>query len=434
MTIEETHGRDRDGGSELFRSVGSSTDEMLWSTVNDGIFGNGKGFSCCWTTVLVLFFIGFFHLLRSRFRIRSTLSIFRVKAPSPKISPISSSSIASTSNGGRMISDDDLKDLIIDLHPQSSSNKEQVWNELVTKQNNSVFYNAKCCKLENGSIKYLSTTKFLNCSTSLLKDFYMDNEYRVKWDTTVIDHQQLEINSKDMIEFGRTVKKFPFLSPREYVLAWRIWEGKNCDFYCLIKNCEHPQAPQRKGYVRVGFFRSGWKIKKVPDQGGEACEITLVHQEDAGLNPDMAKVAFTRGIWSYICKMDNAFRGYSSWVVSHPKPAISLNCIQFPVGLEVNMAAEPPPQNEQSVVHHGRSRLRSSWRENSRMKLLGKGVLLVGGVVCLSRGHSSLAAQLAIACFLKKIARQGQHPEEERSNDENLEQSNQFQLTNMTQS
>lgn len=59
---------------------------------------------------------------------------------------------SSNSNGGRMISDDDLKDLIIDLHPQSSSNKEQVWNELVTKQNNSVFYNAKCCKLEVNEI------------------------------------------------------------------------------------------------------------------------------------------------------------------------------------------------------------------------------------------------------------------------------------------
>ena len=46
--------------------------------------------------------------------------------------------------------------------------------------------------------------------------------------------------------------------------------------------------------------------------GRNACEITMFHQEDAGLNMNMAKLAFTRGIWSYVCKMDNALRRYSS--------------------------------------------------------------------------------------------------------------------------
>lgn len=38
----------------------------------------------------------------------------------------------------------------------------------------------------------------------------------------------------------------------------------------------------------------------------------MFHQEDAGLNPDMAKLAFSKGIWSYVCKMDAAFRKYAS--------------------------------------------------------------------------------------------------------------------------
>lgn len=37
----------------------------------------------------------------------------------------------------------------------------------------------------------------------------------------------------------------------------------------------------------------------------------MVHQEDAGLNVDMAKMVFAKGIWSYVCKMDNALRKYS---------------------------------------------------------------------------------------------------------------------------
>lgn len=50
------------------------------------------------------------------------------------------------------------------------------------------------------------------------------------------------------------------------------------------------------------------KFATVPDRN--ACEIHMFHQEDAGLNVEMAKLAFSKGIWSYVCKMDNALRKY----------------------------------------------------------------------------------------------------------------------------
>lgn len=37
----------------------------------------------------------------------------------------------------------------------------------------------------------------------------------------------------------------------------------------------------------------------------------MLHQEDAGLNVEMAKMAFAKRIWSYVCKMDDALRKYS---------------------------------------------------------------------------------------------------------------------------
>ena len=45
--------------------------------------------------------------------------------------------------------------------------------------------------------------------------------------------------------------------------------------------------------------------------GRNACEITMLHQEDAGLNVEMAKLVFAKGIWSFVCKMDKALRKYS---------------------------------------------------------------------------------------------------------------------------
>ena len=52
------------------------------------------------------------------------------------------------------------------------------------------------------------------------------------------------------------------------------------------------------------------ELKLVAVPGRDACEIHMFHQEDAGLNVEMAKLAFSRGIWSYVCKMDSALRKY----------------------------------------------------------------------------------------------------------------------------
>ncbi|XP_042386625.1 uncharacterized protein LOC121978333 [Zingiber officinale] len=50
----------------------------------------------------------------------------------------------------------------------------------------------------------------------------------------------------------------------------------------------------------------------------DACEITVVHQEDAGLNVEMAKLTFAKGIWSFVSKTNSALRGYSS----HPSRSV----------------------------------------------------------------------------------------------------------------
>lgn len=81
----------------------------------------------------------------------------------------------------------------------------------------------------------MSVTIFGNCSPELLRDFYMDSNYRKLWDKMVISHEQLQVDEASGTEIGRTIKKFPLLTPREYVLAWKLWEGKDKTFYCFIK-------------------------------------------------------------------------------------------------------------------------------------------------------------------------------------------------------
>ncbi|XP_039170613.1 uncharacterized protein LOC104452272 [Eucalyptus grandis] len=232
--------------------------------------------------------------------------------------------------------------------------------------------------LQDGPLKYLSVTVFENCSPELM-----------------------DINNGT--EIGRTIKKFPLLTAREYVLAWRLWEDSDGAFYCFTKECQHPSAPQHRKYVRVKYFRSGWRIRKIP--GRNASEIRMFHQEDAGLNVEMA---FAKGIWSYVCKMDSALRKYS---LGHMQHGSSLSAVTFiqKVPRELQTSSSPnsssgaaaPSVRVETITEKKKLLRRPS------MKALANGFLLIGGIICLTRGHSTLGAKVAVGYVLTKLTKRG---------------------------
>lgn len=67
-------------------------------------------------------------------------------------------------------------------------------------------------------------------------------------------------------------------------------------------------------------------VSAVP--GRNACEIRMVHQEDAGLNAEMAKHAFVKKIWSYVCKMDDALRKYTVKKPNRAGPRLSIQKVR----------------------------------------------------------------------------------------------------------
>ncbi|MBA0622944.1 hypothetical protein Godav_008444 [Gossypium davidsonii] len=180
-------------------------------------------------TLITLLLILFFHLSKKLYsKFFPPSSVLHLPSPSSSTSlPESQSRIP------EIVSDSDLKFLIDNL--DEKLDEDEKWETVIDKKTNSLSYKAKCCRPKNKPLKYLSTTVFEGCSPELLRDFYMDNNYRKQWDKTVIDHVQLQMNTTNGIEIGCTIKKFPLLTPREYVLAWRLWEGKDRTFYCFIK-------------------------------------------------------------------------------------------------------------------------------------------------------------------------------------------------------
>ncbi|KAK9099662.1 hypothetical protein Scep_023092 [Stephania cephalantha] len=301
-----------------------------------------------------------------------------------------------------IVSDADLKTLVANL--EGKFDGEEKWENVIDKRNGLLSYTAKCCKPKDGPLKYLSSTVFENCSTELLRDFYMDNDYRQQWDKTLVKHEQLQIDEFSGTEIGRTIKKFPLLTPREYVLAWRLWEGEDKTFYCFIKECEHALFPQQKKYVRVRYFRSGWRIRKVP--GRDACEIKMVHQEDAGLNVELAKLVFAKGIWSYVCKMDAALRKYNSSSQNALAPHASAVTFMQKVPPEVEIENNTIPlslvEGTQAI---GENKGKKFLRRPSKKVITNS--LIIIGVLCLSHGKFSLVAKVAMAGVLKKLSKRG---------------------------
>ncbi|KAJ6835999.1 phosphatidylcholine transfer protein-like [Iris pallida] len=151
-----------------------------------------------WATAAALLLVLFWKLLR-------TLSGRRVLAtvpPSPKPNPNPSTGISA------IISDEDLRALVEEL--DGKNQEEETWEDVVEKKNGHIAYSAKCCRPKDGPLKYLSVTVFEKCSTELLRDFYMDNEYRKEWDKTLLEHSMLQVMKPVEQKLGEWLKSSPF--------------------------------------------------------------------------------------------------------------------------------------------------------------------------------------------------------------------------------
>ncbi|XP_059280876.1 uncharacterized protein LOC132034500 [Lycium ferocissimum] len=366
-------------------------------------------------TLAVIVIILTCHLLNSHLRFASSFaSAFRSREQPAADSHAESnsrpdvySSALSDIRITTVISDIDLKNLIDDLNMKSQTIEK--WEDVINRRTDRFSYYARCCKSKGAPLKYLSVTVFENCSVEMLRDFYMDNDFRRVWDKTLIEHKQLQVDTSSGTEIGLMIKKFPLLTPREYVLAWRVWEANDGSFYCFTKECEYPLGHRRKKYVKVGLFRSGWRIKKV--SGRNACEIQMVHQEDAGLNVEMAKLAFAKGIWSYVCKMDDALRRYAIERSQSTSGVSAVTLIQkVPLVLDTsnNTRRLNNPETSTSSDHCRGVSHECSTREQTKEtvnNVVPNMLMLLGGAVCLSRGLSNLGAKVAMACILGKLVK-----------------------------
>ncbi|XP_059442742.1 uncharacterized protein LOC132174978 [Corylus avellana] len=188
------------------------------------------------------------------------------------------------------------------------------WIQMMDRSTATMGYQAWRRDPETGPPQYRSRTLFEDATPEMVRDFFWDDEYRLKWDDMLIHAETLEECPTTGTMMVQWVRKFPFFcSDREYIIGRRIWESGR-SYYCVTKGVPCSSVPRRNKPRRVDLFYSSWCIRAVESKRGDgqltACEVLLFHHEDMGIPWEIAKLGVRQGMWGAVKKIDPALRVY----------------------------------------------------------------------------------------------------------------------------
>nr|XP_043635134.1 uncharacterized protein LOC122606234 [Erigeron canadensis] len=223
---------------------------------------------------------------------------------------ISSSNVAKEEN--HLLKDEDLKHL---WHLVEKRDGGPPWKHMMDCSTPNMHYQAWQRDPETGPPQYCSKTVYENATPELMRDFFWDDEFRLKWDDMLLHATTLEEFPKTGTSVVHWIRKFPFFcSDREYTIARRIWElGRS--YYCVTKGVPCPLVPRKQKPRRVDLYYSSWFIKSVESKTGSekpACEVTFFHHEDMGIPWEIAKFGVRQGMWGAAKKVERGFRLYQN--------------------------------------------------------------------------------------------------------------------------
>ncbi|WVZ62169.1 hypothetical protein U9M48_011946 [Paspalum notatum var. saurae] len=262
---------------------------------------------------------------------------------------------AAERDGGRTIFEgehDTVTERDLEHLLQLLDNKESgdtAWQNLMERTTSNMTYKAWRREPEEGPIMYCSRTIFEDATPELVRDFFWDGDFRLKWDPMLAYSKTLDEFPQNGTTIVHWIKKFPFFcSDREYIFGGRIWEsGKT--YYCVTKGVPYPSLPKKEKPRRVELYFSSWRIRAVqsPKQPGQqsACEVTLVHHEDMGIPKDVARVAVRHGMWGAVKKLQSGFRAYQQ--MRGTENTLSHSAIMARVTTKISIAGSNGPLNQE---------------------------------------------------------------------------------------
>lgn len=188
------------------------------------------------------------------------------------------------------------------------------WKHMMDRSAPHMSYQAWQRDPETGPPQYCSRTVYEDATPELLRDFFWDDEFRLKWDDMIVNAETIEECPTTGTMVVHWVRKFPFFcSDREYIIGRRIWDSGR-SYYCVTKGVPCPSIPRKDKPRRVDLYYSSWYIGEVESSKGNsqptACEVILFHHEDMGIPWEIAKFGVKQGMWGAVRKIERGFRAY----------------------------------------------------------------------------------------------------------------------------
>lgn len=231
----------------------------------------------------------------------------------PSSSPLrppttSASSLQEKRNSGVVVDENDLHHLHSLVEEKDGGPS---WIPMMDRTSTNMTYQAWRRDPETGPPQYRSRTVYERAIPEMVRDFFWDDEFRMKWDDMLIHSQTLEACPATGTMVVQWVRKFPFFcSDREYIIGRRIWKCGQT-YYCVTKGVPNSSVPRKSKPRRVDLYYSSWCIRPAEWNGEtNACEVILFHHEDMGIPWEIAKLGVRQGMWGAVKKIDSGLRAY----------------------------------------------------------------------------------------------------------------------------
>ncbi|KAK4793842.1 hypothetical protein SAY86_011836 [Trapa natans] len=262
------------------------------------------------------------------------------------------------------------------------------WIHMMDRSTATMSYQAWRREPQTGPPQYRSRTVFEDASPELVRDFFWDDEFRLKWDNMLLSASTLEECPATGTMMVQWVRKFPFFcSDREYIIGRRIWESGR-SYYCVTKGVPCTTVPRHNKPRRVDLYYSSWCVRAVESKRGDgqltACEVLLFHHEDMGIPWEIAKLGVRQGMWGAVKKIEPGLRSYQQQRASEAP----ISCCAFMAQINTKVSADylSSLDNDSSSSSES-SEMANETRESKEKNQLGKNIsklLIFGGAVILA--------------------------------------------------
>ncbi|KAG2680638.1 hypothetical protein I3843_11G108500 [Carya illinoinensis] len=359
------------------------------------------------TASLSAYFASFPSLNALKFQLPNCVSCNGDDKESPSVPPAATGSDCSSSkvDGEKpgKVTGEDLEHLCRLVEEKDGG---PTWIQMMDRSTPTMSYQAWRRDPETGPPQYRSRTLFEDATPELVRDFFWDDEFRLKWDDMLIHSATLEECPTTGTMMVQWVRKFPFFcSDREYIIGRRIWESGQ-SYYCVTKGVPCTSVPRHNKHRRVDLYYSSWCIRAVESKkDGQltACEVLLFHHEDMGIPWEIAKLGVRQGMWGAVKKIDPGLRAYQR----HRASGAPLSQCAFLAQINTKVSADylrslENNNSDLSEVENGDSPQNPEERNIPKLLFVGGAILLA---CSLDRGLVTKAVIFGVARRFARIGR-----------------------------